>query len=327
MRNSHNQMGLKMDERKKGTTGSALRQLDVRECWDSEAHMRRTIFLLIVLGLLIGCDKAKPEYAKCIQAEAANDIAAAWTTCNSAIGLDPTSESGKAAATRLTALKPRYEQWQKERAAKAARDAEEKRKQETADTKAPEGVKPDEATLAACKKKKRDACSKACDGGYMPSCLALGKILWNEKSVALQRQCLEPLQKACNANLGKACTALADCISRQSGDTKAEKTGLVLKACELNDGNGCYLAGIYLKDEHGVAADPGRGQALLEKAFQLLPKACDAGDDDACYTLAVEYQWGASKTVQKSPDKAAVYSKKACMLDNQSGCVAYANWH
>ena len=88
---------------------------------------------LAVAMLLHGCiDAAQNDYAKCLQADAANDIAAAWKACNAAVGRDPTSESGKGAVAKLTVLKPKYEAWQKAEAEKAAVAAEEKKKQEEA---------------------------------------------------------------------------------------------------------------------------------------------------------------------------------------------------
>lgn len=198
---------------------------------------------------------------------------------------------------------------------------------------APAAAPPDEATLAACNNKERSACTKACDGGDIPSCLTLGKLFWNEKDKSLQQQCREPLEKACNANVGKACTALSDCLGLiahqqgQRGSNKVECTALELKACDLNDGPGCTMAGQHVKDGYGVEADEARGQALIVKGFEILPKACDAGDDDACYALASAYQWGTFEMLPKSPGKAAVYSKKACNLGNQDGCFASKNWH
>ena len=168
---------------------------------------------------------------------------------------------------------------------------------------------PDAATLAACKKKDRTACATGCDGADMPSCLGLGQILLNEKDRAVQQQCRDPLLKACNAGLGKACAKLSDCLEGLAGDHESEVAAARAKACELNDGTGCLLAG------------------QLAKGFELLPKQCEAGDSDACYSLALEYQWGTFKTLPKDSEMAAKFSKKACMLGNQDGCHAYVNWH
>jgi hypothetical protein len=82
---------------------------------------------------LLGCaDRAEPEYAKCVQSDIAGDVAAAWAACNTAIAADPTSDSGKAAATKLAALKPKYEAWQKAEAEKAQLAAVEKKKKDEA---------------------------------------------------------------------------------------------------------------------------------------------------------------------------------------------------
>ncbi|WP_289413642.1 hypothetical protein [Sulfurovum zhangzhouensis] len=49
-------------------------------------------------------------------------------------------------------------------------------------------------------------------------------------------------------------------------------------ACELNDSNGCFTAGmtLYYGDEHaGIAVDKDEGRRLLKKS-------CDLGQDDVC---------------------------------------------
>jgi TPR repeat protein len=137
----------------------------------------------------------------------------------------------------------------------------------------------------------------------------LGQVLSEDKAQRVQQQCREPLEKACNARIGKACAKLADCLEGLAGDHESEVAAARAKACELNDGPGCLLAG------------------QLAKGFELLPKQCDAQDADACYALALEHQWGTFKTLPKDPEMAAKFSKKACMLGNQDGCHAYVNWH
>jgi hypothetical protein len=85
----------------------------------------------LVVAVLLGCaDRAEPEYAKCVQLEIAGDVAAAWVACNAAIAADPTSDSGKAAATKLTALKPQYEELQKREAEQRAKAEAEAREAE-----------------------------------------------------------------------------------------------------------------------------------------------------------------------------------------------------
>jgi hypothetical protein len=73
------------------------------------------------LTMMTACaDKAQPDYARCVQAETAGDLHAAWTACNDAIGADPNSTAGKAAAGKMNEMKPRYDAWKDEQAKKAA---------------------------------------------------------------------------------------------------------------------------------------------------------------------------------------------------------------
>lgn len=87
------------------------------------------------IGLVFsGCaDKAKADYARCVQLDISGDVGATWDACNAAIIADPNSESGKAAAAKLTALKPKYEAWKIDQAKK---EAEEKAAQQLAQAKA-----------------------------------------------------------------------------------------------------------------------------------------------------------------------------------------------
>ena len=86
--------------------------------------------LMATLGILLGgcTDKAKPDYATCVQARASGDIEGAWRACNDAIRADPSSTSGKAAATLLAEVKPDYDRRKAEHDAAQAKAAEEQRK-------------------------------------------------------------------------------------------------------------------------------------------------------------------------------------------------------
>jgi hypothetical protein len=82
----------------------------------------RSTFLVVVAAiLLVACkDKAEPDYAACVQADTAGDVGKAWDSCTAAVGADPNSTSGKAAAAKLTAMKPAYDKWKADQNAKAA---------------------------------------------------------------------------------------------------------------------------------------------------------------------------------------------------------------
>jgi hypothetical protein len=82
---------------------------------------RSTSFLLPLSWLLLACqDKAQPDYAACVQADTAGEVGKAWDSCTAAVGADPNSTSGKAAAAKLMAMKPAYDQWKADQGAKAA---------------------------------------------------------------------------------------------------------------------------------------------------------------------------------------------------------------
>lgn len=81
---------------------------------------------LMVLGMVlavtaIGCDdKAKAPYSQCVQAEAAGDLPAAARSCETAVTVDPSTKSGKAAAEKLTGIKAQIAANEKARAMAAA---------------------------------------------------------------------------------------------------------------------------------------------------------------------------------------------------------------
>jgi hypothetical protein len=87
--------------------------------------------------LIVACqDKAQPDYAACIQSDAAGDVGKAWDSCTAAVGADPNSTSGKAAAAKLIAMRPAHDKWKADQAAKAAAAAEAQRKVDEARAKA-----------------------------------------------------------------------------------------------------------------------------------------------------------------------------------------------
>jgi hypothetical protein len=78
-------------------------------------------------GVLTRADKAQPDYVKCVQADTAGDLPAALKACTDAVGADPKSTGGKAAADKLVTLTSRLAEKEKAEAeakAKAEADAE-----------------------------------------------------------------------------------------------------------------------------------------------------------------------------------------------------------
>ena len=91
---------------------------------------------VVMLVLVTGCvDKADPDYAKCVQADAAKQVDKAWAACNAAVNADPSSKSGVGATTRLAAMKPAYDAWKKAEDARQAEAAKAKAEADAAAAK------------------------------------------------------------------------------------------------------------------------------------------------------------------------------------------------
>lgn len=84
--------------------------------------MNRLAMAVIGLALVACADKAKPDFAKCVELEASGKVREAAESCKASIAADPGSASGKAAAEKLKALQPALEQQDAVDAAKAAAD-------------------------------------------------------------------------------------------------------------------------------------------------------------------------------------------------------------
>jgi hypothetical protein len=63
------------------------------------------LFALAALVTLVGCDKAKADFERCIKLEQTNDPEGALQACDQAAKLDPNSKSGEAAAAKVLALR------------------------------------------------------------------------------------------------------------------------------------------------------------------------------------------------------------------------------
>lgn len=71
---------------------------------------RCSMFVVGALALATACaDKAQPDYAKCVQAQAVGKIGDALDACKAAISADPNSTSGKAAAAKLAEMRHKFE--------------------------------------------------------------------------------------------------------------------------------------------------------------------------------------------------------------------------
>lgn len=96
----------------------------------------RVLSLFALFVVLPGCeDRAQPEYAKCVAAEAKSDVLAAATACEAAVAADPNSTSGKAAASKLKEMQPAIAKAKAENDAADAKAAAERKKADEAAAK------------------------------------------------------------------------------------------------------------------------------------------------------------------------------------------------
>ena len=90
-----------------------------------EARMTKGIFTIVLALVAVGCgDKAAPKLKECQDAETAGDFKAAVAACEAATALDPASEAGKEAHSRIDKLKEKQKRKEAdERAAELTKQA------------------------------------------------------------------------------------------------------------------------------------------------------------------------------------------------------------
>ncbi len=126
---------------------------------------------------------------------------------------------------------------------------------------------------------------------------------------------IEEEKKLCSENISTACNMLGELYLGHSGeeeikiDTQAARESFE-KACNLDDGAGCYWVGRLFMD--GTL-----GKTDYEKSFTFLKKSCDLDDPEGCRLLGTLYQTGAG--VKQDLDSAVKYYEKSCRW-LASGC-------
>lgn len=197
---------------------------------------------------------------------------------------------------------------------------------------APSEAKPTLDPAAAtnlCKKGDRAACSAACDGGDLPSCITFAEGLLSGSDRNTKKECEAPLRKACDAKIGRGCSALGRCLGavivadgrKTYLKDKREKATLNEQACTLGDGLGCFGAAKSYEDGDGVEQDDAKAESLFKKALTLMPKDCAAGDGKSCLSLAMLYSPASASTrVPKSEAKSKALYKQACDAGEEMAC-------
>jgi hypothetical protein len=121
------------------------------------------------------------------------------------------------------------------------------------------------------------------------------------------------LQKACDLDNGVGCFNLAGVLASDDLGVKdpARSAALYLRACELGEGRGCLGAGMARFEGAGVEKDPA-------EALRLFDKACGLGEPESCKNVGVIYWEGAG--VAQDRDAAIPYFRKACDGGYQDSC-------
>lgn len=121
------------------------------------------------------------------------------------------------------------------------------------------------------------------------------------------------LQKACDLENGVGCFNLAAMLASDEIVAKdpARSTALYGRACDLGEARGCLGAGMAHYEGAGVGKDPA-------KALRLFDRSCGLGNAEACKNVGVLYWEGAD--VAQDRDAAIRYFKKACDGGYQPSC-------
>ncbi len=154
----------------------------------------------------------------------------------------------------------------------------------------------------------------ACHGDAPRWCTNLAYIYANDRSK--QAQVLELDQRACSHGVLVGCTeALREKLARGKTTSKAVLRELE-KLCSKAEPFACAMAGASLVvGGEGLAADPKRGLALLERA-------CKLGEKTSCEAIASEYAQGT--LVKQDFDATGRYLKLACDRGQATACLALA---
>ncbi|WP_019002798.1 tetratricopeptide repeat protein [Succinimonas amylolytica] len=151
---------------------------------------------------------------------------------------------------------------------------------------------------------------KGCSLNIGVSCYGAGSIYLvdNQKEKAIAS-----FEKACNLDIGDGCKMFLDLNSDPLLKFTLKTKSAAEKLCDLDNPVGCVaLATFYTSDNDIVKQDDITANKLVEKA-------CNLKEGKACLILGQRY-----KNIDKDNEKAKVFFKKACDLNNQEGCV-YAN--
>lgn len=149
----------------------------------------------------------------------------------------------------------------------------------------------------------RDVFEAACDELHDSACFWLARHLEAHDVKIPDNELDELYQRACAIGVGGACSVLASRLEDRSTDI-TQVIELMEKACEHQDGHGCYYLGLY------------RAESDSEAAIRAWQTGCEVWHGESCNQLALAI-------VREDRDQAGEYFERACMLDIPSACYNF----
>ena len=118
------------------------------------------------------------------------------------------------------------------------------------------------------------------------------------------------VKKVSDVKSGAEYIKLAEQYMKKEDKLRAIKSST--KACDLNDGKGCFYLGAFFESGEGVKKD-------YLKASKYYKRGCDLNNNRACWRLGQFYYHG-EKGIKEDFRKAEKYLKKACVLKVRVAC-------
>lgn len=203
----------------------------------------------------------------------------------------------------------------------------------------------EDAATHLCEPNAADDCKVQCDKGHAGSCANLGRLHLRgagvEKSEA---KASEVFQKACDGGDVEGCGALGTLVA---GSDAAKAVGLWTKACDGAVAGSCTSLGKAALEGTGTDKNPDKALALFvrgcdggdpqgcasaadrtrmgktpeeqQRALQLDNRACQGGIPASCVTVGKAYD-GGSMLVGRNAILAQMSFRRACFRGDANGC-------
>ena len=159
-----------------------------------------------------------------------------------------------------------------------------------------------------------------CAGGHGASCTLLGFLYSRGRNVARDDvKSMEYLVKACTLNDVEGCYHIGN-VAYQIAEYSSSRIAYQ-RACELGSGLACARGGEMFERGVGGAAEAETGVRMFKRAHDLLAPTCP-GDGAGCYVLG--YLFEAGRGVPKDDKKRNEAYKNGCSSGSGDACTKLA---